>query len=216
MQGDKLILGKLFVGEQRELLGLYSIAFFLSSAVVLALRKFAIMLLLPLYSRLAEGSKDHFRRNMFRVRVRLLGAAIPALCVLVIWGQPIVELLYTDQYNRVGWMLRVLAAGNIFIAITVTCGSVLLAVGDSFRHMIYLVAQATLLLVCMTLGGLYGPLMGWPSEVGLVIGVAAAPVLGYPFLVWAVRKYGAWMPRLDLMVVVSSGLVIGAGLYLTN
>ncbi len=153
---------------------------------------------------------------MFRVRVRLLGAAIPALCVLVIWGQPLVELLYTDQYNRVGWMLRVLAAGNIFAAVTITSAAVLLAVGDSFRHMIHLLAQAILLVVCMTLGGLYGPQLGWPSEVGLVLGVAAAPVLSYPVLVWAVRRYGAWMPWLDLAVFVSSGLVIGTGLYLTN
>lgn len=216
MQGDKLILGKIFVGEHKGLLGFYSIAFFLSSAVVLALRKFAIMLLLPLYARLAEGSEHNFRRNMFRVRVRLLGVAIPALCVLVIWGQPLVELLYTDQYNRVGWMLRVLAAGNIFIAVTVTCASVLLAVGDSFRHMIYLLAQAILLLGCMTVGGLYGPQMGYSSEVGLVIGVAVAPALSYPVLVWAVRRYGAWMPWLDLAVFAGSGLVIGAGLYLTN
>ena len=148
IQGDKLILGKIFVGEHKGLLGLYSIAFFLSSAVVLALRKFAIMLLLPLYARLAEGSEHDFRRNMFRVRVRLLGAAIPALCVLVIWGQPLVELLYTDQYNRVGWMLRVLAAGSIFTAVTITSAVVLLAVGDSFRHMIHLLAQAILLVVC--------------------------------------------------------------------
>ena len=68
----------------------------------------------------------------------------------------------------------------------------------------------------MTLGGLYGPQMGYSSEVGLVIGVAVAPALSYPVLVWAVRRYGAWMPWLDLAVFAGSGLVIGAGLYLTN
>lgn len=215
-QGDKLILGKIFVGEHKGLLGLYAIAFFLSSAVVLALRKFATMLLLPLYARLAEGSEHSFRRNMFRIRVLLMGAAIPALCVLVIWGQPLVELLYTDQYTNVGWMLRILAAGNIFAAVTLTCASVLLAVGDSFRYMIYLLAQAILLLGGMAAGALFGPLMGWPSEVGLVIGVAAAPALSYPVLVWAVRRHGAWMPWLDLAALAGSGVVIGTGLLLTN
>ena len=216
MQGDKLILGKIFVGQDKGLLGLYSIAFFLSSAVVLALRKFAIMLLFPLYARLAEGSEHDFRRSMFRSRVRLLGVAVPVLCVLVIWGQPLVDLLYTDDYNRVGWMLRVLAAGNIFIAVTITCAAVLLAVGDSFRHMIFLAVQAILLLVCMTLGGMFGPQLGYSSEVGLIVGVAVAPALSYPVMVWAVRRYGAWMPWLDLVVFVSSGLVIGTGLYLSN
>jgi len=46
--------------------------------------------------------------------------------------------------------------------------------------------------------------------------VAVAPALSYPVMVWAVCRYGAWMPWLDLAVFVSSGLVIGTGLYLSN
>lgn len=213
-QGDKLILGKIFGDENISLLGMYGIAFFLSSSVILALRKFSSMLLLPLYSRLAEGCPYNFRRNVYKARLVLLGGALPILCVLVIWGQEIVSLIYPNDYAQVGWMLRILAAGNIFIAIPLTCSSVLLAVGDSFRHMIYLVAQAIFLVICMTIGGLYATQLGISGEMGLIVGVAIAPLLSYPFLVWAIKRHGVWMPWLDLTAFVSSGIVIGCGLLL--
>lgn len=213
-QGDKLILGKVFGDENRSLLGMYGIAFFLSSSVILALRKFSSMLLLPLYSKLAEGCPDRFRRNIYKARLALMGGSLPILCVIVIWGQEIVNILYPNQYAEVGWMLRILAAGNIFIAIPLTCSSALLAVGDSFRHMIYLVAQAVFLVICMTLGGLYAEQLGSSAEMGLIVGVAVAPVLSYPFLVWAIRRHNIWMPWLDLLAVVCSGIVIGCGLLL--
>ena len=45
------------------------------------------------------------------------------------------------------------------------------------------------------------------GRVGLVAGVAAAPLLAYPMVSWALHKHGAWTPKLDL--VAFSGAAAG-------
>ncbi len=209
-QGDKLILGKVF---SKHDLGLYAIAFFLSSAAVMAMRSFANKLLFPLYTRLAHRSQQNLRRNMLRMRSALMAGSLPPLCLLVVFGQTIVELLYPPEFHGVGWMLRVLAAGNIFMAIALTGSSILLAKGDSFRHMVYLISQTALLIAGMVAGAWLAPQLGLSREAGFLIGVAAAPALNYPVLAWAVHRHGAWMPWLDLAGVAASGILIAVGLY---
>jgi len=204
-QGDKLILASTW--SDRDL-GLYGIAFFLAMAIPGLLRQQANRVLFPLYARISQESPDTLRRKMRRVRLWLHAATIAPMCVLAIWGQPIAQLLYTDKYQGLGWILQLLALGGIFHAVELTMSPVLLARGDSFRHMLVLVSRAVLLIACMIVGGVVD------GQFGFVLGVAAAQVLYYPVLAWAVHRHGVWMPRLDLLVMATPAAVVALGILL--
>jgi O-antigen/teichoic acid export membrane protein len=204
-QGDKLILAGTWSDHD---LGLYGIAFFLAMAIPGLMRQQANRVLFPLYARISQESPDSLRAKMRRVRLWLHVATLGPMCVLAIWGQPIAQLLYTDEYQGLGWILQILALGGIFHAVELTMSPVLLARGDSFRHMLVLVSRAVLLVACMIAGGLLD------GQFGFVLGVAAAQVLYYPVLAWAVHRHGVWMPRLDLLAMASPAAVVALGILL--
>jgi O-antigen/teichoic acid export membrane protein len=204
-QGDKLILAGTW--SDRDL-GLYGIAFFLAMAIPGLLRQQANRVLFPLYARISQESPDTLRPKMRRVRLWLHAATLAPMCVLAIWGQPIAQLLYSHKYQGLGWILQILALGGIFHAVELTMSPVLLARGDSFRHMIVLISRAVLLIACMITGGLLD------GQFGFVLGVAAAQVLYYPVLAWAIHHHGVWMPRLDLLVMASPAAVVALGILL--
>ena len=204
-QGDKLILASTW--SDRDL-GLYGIAFFLAMAIPGLLRQQANRVLFPLYARISQESPDALRPKMRRVRLWLHAATLAPMCVLAIWGQPIAELLYTHKYQGLGWILQILAIGGIFHAVELTMSPVLLARGDSFRHMMVLISRAALLIACMIAGGLLD------GQFGFVLGVAVAQVLYYPVLAWAVHRHGVWMPKLDLLVMASPAAVVALGILL--
>lgn len=206
-QGDKLILGG-FLSDRH--LGLYGIAFWLSMFGVEVVRKLTSKVLFPTYSRLAESDPATLHRQVRRVRTIVLLAVLPWLCVLAVWGGDVVEFLYDPRYHGAGWILRALAVGGIFEVITLTCSPVLLAVGDSFRHMIPIVARCVMLIIAMLVGYRIA------GQNGLIAGVAAASILNYPVVAWAVARYRAWMPGLDLACLAGCAAFIAAALALTH
>ena len=206
-QGDKLILGG-FLSDTD--LGLYGIAFLLAMAVPQALRAVTNRVLFPVYSRIADQPTHLLRRKMTRARLLLLLATLPPLCVLAVWGRDIVELLYPARYHGVGWMLQLLAFGGVFRVVELTVSPVLLAAGDSFRHMLALISQSALLLGAMIVGGLLDGFFG------LVVGIAIAPALNYPVLAWLVHRYGVWMLWFDCAFMFGCCFAVGIGMLWVN
>jgi hypothetical protein len=86
-----------------------------------------------------------------------------------------------------------------------TAEPVLLAVGDSYRHMVMTICRGLSSLICLGVGGYLAGVRG------LIIGSIAANVLQYPFLVRGLRAHGCWMPWLDLAAVAYSAALIGLG-----
>ena len=201
-QGDKLILAGFLSDGQ---LGLYGIAVLLAMAVPQALREVTNRVLFPVYSRIARQPAHLLRGKIMRSRLLLQLATVPVLCVLAIGGREIVTLLYPERYHGVAWMLQLLAMGAVFRVVELTMSPVLLASGDSFRHMLALVSQSVLMVAAMVIGGATEGLFG------LVAGIAIAPVLNYPVLAWAVKRYGVWMPWFDAAFMLAAAMSITAG-----
>jgi O-antigen/teichoic acid export membrane protein len=211
-QGDKLVLAPLLNDAQ---LGLYGIAFFLAMGMPTAMGALAQRVLFPLYARLSERPLEQVRAKMAKVRILLHLVSIVPQCVLAVFAQPFVHLLYRPAYHDAGWILQILALGGIYWSIELTIAPALLARGDSFRHMLVLVSRAMGLLLCMGLGAWLGNRLGGPdgAVLGIVIGVAVSQVLYYPVLAWAVHRHGLWMPKIDLLaglpgVLVAMGLIL--------
>jgi len=203
-RGDRLILGGMLSAGQ---LGVYSIAVSFAQIARKVIGQHSQRVTFPVYAKLIrKGDADRLIRAARRVKIAILTAALPPICALAIVGPWLIEFLYDDRYADAGWMLRILAVGMVPMAISATSSPVLLASGDSFRNFLVAGTRAASLLVGMAIGGwLFG-------EVGLVIGVASARFLSYPVLAASVRRYGLWMPGIDLVAALLSGAVIAAGL----
>jgi hypothetical protein len=125
---------------------------------------------------------------------------------LSLGGQWMIDLLYDPRYAEAGWMLQILAAGAVGAVISVPASSILLAVGDSKR------AHDT---SGWTRTGPnwmhFGRRIPRRESTGMIVGVAASKIVDYPLLAWAIRRYGVWMPALDLGAFLLSAMVILGG-----
>ena len=204
-QGDRLVMGGFFTMAQ---LGIYTTALFISQAGMDLLQDISGKILFPMYSRMIEEGGQSLRRKMRWARIALMSAALPAFCILVVWGQDVVDLLYDPRYHEAGWILQILAAGAIARAISLTSMPVILACGDSFRHMLLMASRSVMLIAAMAVGGWLGGMRG------LVIGVAVTDLLNYPTLAWAVRRHGMWMPGLDAAAAVGAAALVAIGMVL--
>lgn len=207
VRGDRLILGWYMPSD---LLGAYGFAIMLAYTLVEGMHQISNRVLFPVYARIAEEHPDRLRAKTLRLRSILMALSVPPMCVLVVFGREIVGLIYPEEFQAAGWMLQILSAGFIVSVIGSTVGPVLLAMGDSYRFMIMQASRAVIMCLTMGLGGYIGSRSGVDggAMVGVVIGIALPEVFLYPVLVWAVKRYGVWLPKLDFAGVVLAGVCI--------
>lgn len=206
-QLDRLILMSFMTTEQ---LGVYSVAWAMAMAMVQVLAVLARKVLFPLYARTAEANFDDLRRQTRRVRLVLLSVSLPPMWLLIFIAPELMDFLYPEEYHEAGWMLQVLGIGGIFACILTPVDCVLMATGDTFRHMLMQFSRSVLVMICMTTG------YAIAGVNGLIYGFAASTALYYPFLVLLIRRYRVWLPGLDLGAAAVSAAVVGAGLYLRS
>lgn len=204
-QGDKLIMGAVV---DRATLGVYAIAFLLSQSVLEAQRTLGPRVLLPVYTQLLQHPTPTLRRKVLKLRGVLLLLFVTPLLAMTLWGPQIVKALYTEPYHEAGWMLQILAAGNIGSAINLSAGGVVLASGDSFRYMILQISRGAMMIAGMAVGFALG------GPIGLLVGMGASYWLNYPFLVWAIRRHGVWLPGLDALVVLVASATVALALVM--
>ena len=184
------------------MLGIYLLAKNLARLTVEPLIKLASTILLPLYSRIVEQNPEVLRSQTFKSRAMLLLLFLPPLWAIVLWGDQLIGLLYDERYQDAGWILQILAAGMISASIISTMNPVLLAVGDSFRHLINTATRFTLQILGMSIGTYYADVTGF------IIGISVAEFLCYPMIVYLIRPYRVWLPLLDGLAFGSSFIVI--------
>ena len=204
-QLDRIVLGKALTMSE---LGVYSIAFMLSQVMVHVVCDISGTVLFPVYARSAEIGREALRRQTLRFRGVLLLLTLPPMWVLIWIAPELIEFLYDDRYREAGWMLQVLTVAALIQCVLAPVESVLLAHGDSFRHMCLEAVTVVSLIGSMLAGGYI-----WGTT-GIIYGIVVASGLHYPVLAWMVRRYGVWFPMLDLAAALASALAIGGGLYL--
>jgi O-antigen/teichoic acid export membrane protein len=201
-QGDRLVLSA-FVSLGA--LGVYAIAGQLSQIANTLVSKLSSTVLFPLYSRIVEEKSSTVRSRLFRVRRSMLLGLLPIPVVFAAFGDQLVRVVYSDQFEEAGWMLQLLSIGTVFDIIGQTISPVVLAQGDSFRHMLIMIGRGSIYLTLMVVGGFLGGIKG------VILGIVISQLLTYPMLIFAVRKTGTWMPLLDL-AALAYALALG-GLF---
>ena len=201
-QGDRLILGKyLSISE----LGIYSIAFYLSHAIIQIMQTQASKILFPVYSLIIRENNGSLLEKTRKIRLLLMLITLPVISATVIWGDQIVRILYDARYHDAGWMLQILGVGAAIEAVNITLSPILLAKGDSFRHMVINSMKTVFLFGAMITGGHY-----WGTR-GLIMGIPVSYLLTYPVMALAVKRYGVWTPIMDLSGLLLSAILIYYG-----
>ena len=204
MYADRFLVGRLL--DEREL-GVFSIALYISTALLEVVRRLSRIVLFPIYARLAEQGRAQLRRQTLKVRAGLLGLVVPGLWCMTLFGPALLTLLYDPRYEQAGWMLQYLSIGAVGMVLSLTASGVLLAVRDSFHYMILQIARTLLLIAGMLVGYGFG---GFP---GLLLGMAIARFAEYPVLAWAINRYNVWLFKLDALTIGASAVVFGLGWY---
>lgn len=202
---DSLVLGRLLsMGD----LGIYSIAANLARLPYDVMLSLAAAVMFPLLAESFRRADGSLHKNMLRMRSLVLLPTVFASLVLALFGSQLVHLLYDARYHEAGLLVRILGAGAIGAAVSVSSGSALFAIGSSFLNMALEGVRVALLIGCMLLGNHFF------GQRGLVIGVASVGPLMYPFWAWVLHRKGLWQPKLDLPVLfVSYGLIAGWALF---
>jgi O-antigen/teichoic acid export membrane protein len=198
-QSDRLILGRLI---SPELLGVYSVAFFLSEGVAQLAVRIGQRVLHPTFRKAAgAGALAGVYR---RTRRQLALALLPIAGAVLVHGDLVVGLLYDARYQAAGWMLEMLALRIATSALLPPAAAVLLALGDARTELGAAAARALWLVAALPTG------FFWAGLEGAVTAVAAADLVRLPILWRGLARHGLLDLRAELSDLV--WLAAGAGL----
>ncbi|WP_316431093.1 oligosaccharide flippase family protein [Leptolyngbya sp. NK1-12] len=196
LQGDRLALGWLL---DVRFLGIYTVALGLSSAVESIVTQMNSKVLFPSYAELIRERPAALYRVLRKARLILIALSSSFAIFLVLFGKPLIDLLYDERYLEAGWILRVLAIGFLGRVLSVTYEDILLAKGQTFKTMLLTSIGALFQLNSMLLGySLAGPQ-------GVIIGIAATEWLTYIAYALYFNRLSLWQPELDFPVVALAG-----------
>ncbi|MFT5085394.1 MAG: O-antigen/teichoic acid export membrane protein, partial [Lentisphaeria bacterium] len=172
IHGDRLIMGKFLTMEE---LGKYSVAVAWASIIMMLSGSLSNRVLMP-YFKMALDDNSNFGK-IHRVR-NLLNSAFVGVCIcLALFGDHLISLLYDDRYSSAGWMLQILALGQVGRSLSGTLIPFMLATGDSFSQMKFSAASAVLLVSFITFGGYFA---GGP---GVVIAYGLSTLVAHPIMI---------------------------------
>lgn len=206
VQGDRLILGSfLTMGE----LGIYSVAATWAAIVALLSVNFSTRILHPYFKQVIDDTNsDHSKIK--RVR-NMLNAAYMVVCVVVaLIGDKIIQGFYDDRYLDGGWMLQILALGQVGRALTGTLMPFMLACGDSFSQMKFSAVSAVILIASILLGGW---MAGAP---GVIVALAFASIASHPVMVAYASKHGYHCTVADFSLITFAAIICFVGWWLTD
>jgi O-antigen/teichoic acid export membrane protein len=195
-QGDRLILG-IFLSMAQ--LGKYSLASNWSSIVGLLSVGLSFRVLHP-YFKQAIDNHSNFSR-IHKVRFTLNGIYTLICVSIAVLGDKLIVFLYDDRYVEAGWMLQILALGQIARSLTYTLMPFMLAQGDSFSQMKFSVVNALVLVTCLFTGGYLG------ATEGIIIGYAMSTIISHPAMIFYASRHGYNCTRSDLGMILGSMVV---------
>jgi O-antigen/teichoic acid export membrane protein len=126
-QGDRLLLGTYITPE---LLGVYTVAFFLANAVKDVLSKLLSSVFYPALSDTVRNKPDRLKDVYYKIRHRIDAIAMFSSGFLYSTGERIIGILYDDRYHEAGWMLQILALSMSSVGFTLA-GQCFMAHGRS-------------------------------------------------------------------------------------
>ena len=199
-----LILGKLV--SMREL-GVFSFGLSLAKIVELIYQRMGDRVLFPLYAKFKDAPIDDIRKKVLKIRLAIMGAFLPPLWIMVLYGKEIIALLFDHRYQGAGWILQVFSAGFIPMIIS-GLGPFYLSYGHSQILMKLSIVNFIFYLIAI--------IVGWLTKdvTGVILGMAGYKFLTYFAEAYIQHQYRIWHPKLDLIGFLASFAVLYSGYLL--
>lgn len=195
MQGDRLIIGKLFGAE---FLGIYTIGITLTSAVYLLVQKISTSVLFPSYSELYRVKPERINSVLYKTRIIQTTFMWISGATIVVLGEKIIDFLYDDRYLFSGKIIEIVALGMLVGSVRQSYSGVLMAIGKTGQATTLLAIQAVVKISLMILGGTFF------GEIGLLYAVAIVSTIVYPFDAYIYHKNSVWQPKIDIPFIILS------------
>lgn len=163
-KGDKLLLGGLI---SSEMLGIYTIAYFLAFAAIQALSKLCMSVFFPALSEVVRERPNDLKKVYYKIRTKIDAIAFLVAGLLFMSGDLIIQTLYDERYYEAGWMLEYLSISIIGIGYVLSSQTIL-ALGDakiiSVINFFHALAVFLLIPVLFHLFGIAGAIWAIPAS----------------------------------------------------
>jgi O-antigen/teichoic acid export membrane protein len=144
-QGDRLMLGGLISAET---LGIYTVAFFLATAVKDVLLRLIGSVFFPLLSEISRDNGAKLEGAYYKLRFKIDMVAMFAAGFLYATGSIIIERLYDARYVDAGWILEILSLGLVSVGYMLA-GQCFVAIGKPKLDAVQIVIQMLTLYTLM-------------------------------------------------------------------
>jgi O-antigen/teichoic acid export membrane protein len=205
--GDRVVLAKYF---SIEMLGVYSIAFFLADSMGALTSSLSHRVLFPAFGRIVRGSPENLCSSYYAVRRRWDLLTMPAAGLLIGAGSLIVHTLYDSRYEAAGWMLEILAWRAVWRCLMSPGSVCLLALGKPQYATIELFLRSLWVLLGIPLASLVG------GDRGVVAVVGSAGMASMPVIWWGLHKARVFKFRYEFPAVIYLSIGIAAGWLLKS
>jgi len=178
-QGDRILLG---LWLSKDMLGIYSIAFFLAMALKNGLIKIISTVFYPMLSEIERKEPAKLSDTYYKIRSKVDFITMGASGIMVSSGHLVVDFLYDARYEQAGWMLQLLSLSMIFIGYSMA-NVCLLAKGDSKSNTVLILIALSFLYVSMPVAYHF---YGLP---GAVVAVSMNYIIDIPSTFYMMKKY---------------------------
>mgnify|MGYP000692170198 CR=1 FL=1 len=201
LNGDRLILGGFLTTEQ---LGVYSVAFFLATAVRDLLLSLTSKVYYPLLSDANRNTPEKLQKKYYDIKLWQDMTVFFVIGFLYCTAPLIVQLLYDDRYENAGWMMQILVISLISSVFNIG-NSLLMALGYSHYGTVLVTMKAVTLWVGVPLlYSIYG-------IAGAVWGVTISSFVSPPFIMFFLhrKKILIFYKELWMIVFIPIGYIAG-------
>ena len=200
VEGARLLIGGML--DMRQL-ALYTLASTLSLMFWQAMQLIASRVFFPAYAEVHRTNPHNLKQVLFKARLTVILPTWGLAVVFVFFGSQIMSLLYDERYHQSGIILEQLAAGTLIACVWGSYSGVLMALGKVATTTALTAIQIVCQLALMFIGYHFG------GGAGLIMGLATANWVVYPFYAYTMLRNGIWQPKLDLILLAASVLIVG-------
>jgi O-antigen/teichoic acid export membrane protein len=173
---DSAVIGKVLDPRQ---LGFYTVAFSVAHLVTTNLSKMAAKIMMPAYSRL-QGDREALRRAYLRSLEFLSLAVVPATIGLIVVAEPLLRVVYGEQWLPAAVPMVVLAIFGLVRAIAAFAGYLFEGIGQPGVAFRLAAVRLAVVLPAIVPATLYFGLLG--AAITVTAGMAAQWLAGFPHL----------------------------------
>lgn len=200
-QGDRLLLGGMISAKD---LGIYSIAFFLATAITEVLSKLVSMVFYPMISEVIRENSEKLPSIYYKLRNRVDFLTLFIAGFVFIYGETMVSFLYDERYQNAGWMLEFLGLTVIASGFLIA-EQCLLAYGHSNLFFKLIFVQVVSLFIMLPV---FFNFWGMQGAIAAIVLAALVRVVTVSFLM---KKHLFWngFQEIKMLPVVFIGMLFG-------